>query len=796
MLNNKKSLIVGLLILSSLPFVSAQQNFDLTESFSGIFQTFFEFIGNEYVQYGIIFIAYFILLYGILAAGLKRVPAFQTSQNGGELSKNGKLVAVGIAIISVIGLFATTGGNPQEVAKKMSSLFGIWAGLMVSLVLFIAMYSFLKGTEYFESRKWEMMLLMFGGVMMIAGAWLALPSYFGWGALLAAVGFIAVLISMYTESNAPSGGHGERETGTGTVHYPKPPKGPKGPYPYPPTGVDFDYDAKDPSNVKIFVWWEPNSAEQNVVRYEVETRPSGIAGKTLGKVFGRRAGGWARIYDDSRVPTKADPLIKDNALAGEQYEFRFKAINNIGYESKWSREAKKFIPLPKETKEVPKETPTTTAGTGEPIRVIINMPRDGQKFKTTDEIRLSARIEKGRNPPYMWAWYVDNASGLTGRPRKGDIRKEIENSVIKDDLKTEGKHTVIISVRDAYGNTGSDRVEIEITSATPVTAEGTATTSPAMIESYSKQLLTSPTTGGIKVEIISPDEGTEFTQDQEIKLIGRADGESPYAWSWFIDNSSGHVESGEGNKIENAIIKTEMKTIGEHTIHLVAWDTKRNSGKTKIRIIIKPTMLRLPLFEKETTQEKEFIEYVKKAAEGTGSYYLLLQKAKQTLEKTKGTFAIASVETEIKKALENLNNKQGRTLKNLDKRVEQLEKGSNNFQEYLNAWMLQLRRTKHKPETVQEINSYVKEIQRRIVYRNNLRKVGYGEAYKRFDEGIKELIKKIETKKDVKEILGIIDDLLRIKNEMTKILSIINSTTEQINEFESRLQQIMEKLSK
>lgn len=192
----KKNLIIifSTLLVLVMPSVNAAMtNTNLFKGLENVFKIFFKLIMNVYIQYGLCFILFFILLYGAFSAGLKRAKAF-----GGDdgLSKEGKMICVALAMISDLGIFTLIlkKGGPKATLVPIFDSIGSFGVLALGVILFLIMY---YGFRNENDKKPCWAILLTGLTMMFIGSLVQNNDLTGLGSVLFVIGVICLLFTVF-----------------------------------------------------------------------------------------------------------------------------------------------------------------------------------------------------------------------------------------------------------------------------------------------------------------------------------------------------------------------------------------------------------------------------------------------------------------------------------------------------------------------------------------------------------------------------------------------------------------------
>jgi len=292
-----KKLNILTIILLSLPAVLAQNG--VQGALTGIFSSLQTILEVDELKFGLTFIAFFIILYGIFAAGLQIVPAFK---DDGKLSRNGKLVAVGFSLLGNVGVFLSSNGRPADAVANLLSAFGFYAAIFVGIIIFLMLYFALKDTEFFKERVWELLICYLGIALLLGGTIVPAPEAKAWGVVALTIGIVFLIISLFSGAteralDGPAGRMGSRAGRSRGGLFGR---GGRPPREQGPTPGPVEWDDPQYLSQAVELSWKPNPASDNVTKYVIERITTG-----LGK-WGRRAtfrSGWKPINTVSEVYT-------------------------------------------------------------------------------------------------------------------------------------------------------------------------------------------------------------------------------------------------------------------------------------------------------------------------------------------------------------------------------------------------------------------------------------------------------------------------------------------------------------
>jgi hypothetical protein len=203
----KAKFVLAIIILLLLPTVSsAAFTFNFGSSIGGLGQSIYTVLNNDYTVYAASFILFFILLYAIFAAALARVKVFQGE---GAISRNGKMVAVALSLLSSMGVFVYMRGIHTAIERVNGTLGWFGAVALAGLVFAITYFNIktneegtvARGAAFFATA---LALLLYGMFTDSKGA-------ADLGALILLITAIWAAISAFRRPRGPSDREQERE---------------------------------------------------------------------------------------------------------------------------------------------------------------------------------------------------------------------------------------------------------------------------------------------------------------------------------------------------------------------------------------------------------------------------------------------------------------------------------------------------------------------------------------------------------------------------------------------------------
>ncbi len=531
--NNKlKLFLIPTLLSLSLPAVFAQ---GIQGILNNLFKGLNTLITTDHTKFGLTFIAFFIVLYGVFSAGLNAVPAFKAD---GKLSKNGKLIAVGMSLLGVIGIFVTTDGRPYDVTKNVLEAFGIYGAIFVSVLIFLMLYFAFKDTDFYNDRQWQLLICYLGIAMFLGGVISNHTSWSDAAVIFLIIGGFFLLSSLITSGGDDEGGGPLK--GIKDFFKPKGPKSPpaaktpKGPVPNGVNGIEIKWD---PEKKTVNISWEPNPDSDEVTTYVVRKARYGSPR-------------WGNpIYSSPKVRDKSNPLPDTAVEPKKTYVYKITAYNNNGESS-----GEKYditIPPPDE---VPPEPVTAKKGKTEKgekkekeypdLNIEITSPQNNLEFLKKGDypkpeekfVRLEGKAEG--TAPYAWAWYVKDEQAGRGDRAIQKIGEGTGDTIREESLDLSqaapGKREIYLTVRDSGNKTGNAKITINVKEE-----------------------------GALSVVILTKD-GTEFPDNASVNIKGVvSDKKIPKGTKLWID----FLVNGEHAKLMN-----EVKNSEEFEINVKAFE--------------------------------------------------------------------------------------------------------------------------------------------------------------------------------------------------------------------------------
>ncbi len=162
---------------------------------NNIGNTVYKLMQNQNFVYFLTFVFYFLILWAIWSAAARAVKIFQRGDGGIEgLNKSGRMLALSGAMLSTLGIFWATKGKTQLLTNLLDP-FGIFGGLLLGVVVFMITY-FGFGTQS-KDKSWKRAMVVAGFAMVFAGTVSSHPNIMWWGWLIALIGLLFFLPSLF-----------------------------------------------------------------------------------------------------------------------------------------------------------------------------------------------------------------------------------------------------------------------------------------------------------------------------------------------------------------------------------------------------------------------------------------------------------------------------------------------------------------------------------------------------------------------------------------------------------------------
>jgi len=207
-----KLILLNLIFLAvlSLPVYAAP-----TEALMGGFNILGGFLEgllkSTYAMFGLTVVIFTILFYNLYAVLLGKIPVFKGDK--GPVSKNGKIVALCLALLSSMGLFGLIflGGGAANVGELLTNFLGPFstlAGMLLAFLFFGIIWFGFKDTD--KDSAWSRALWGAGLVMIFIGGLMSRPGLFALGWLIA-----VLFLGIFLFKGGPMDGAGGGSSGGG-----------------------------------------------------------------------------------------------------------------------------------------------------------------------------------------------------------------------------------------------------------------------------------------------------------------------------------------------------------------------------------------------------------------------------------------------------------------------------------------------------------------------------------------------------------------------------------------------------
>lgn len=339
-------LIAGLLMLQIVGCQSSYQGYAGSPSygyypgsnyvynvFGTVGQQIYSVLTNVYAVYATTFILFFILLYSIFAASIRKVKVFS---DDGKISRQGKMAAISLAILGDMGIFYYTWTSYDAVNRILTTM-GWFGSLVFAGMVFGITYYNLKTNE--EGKVHTGPAWFAAGLTLIMyGMFTNSPGAVSWGTIILIVAAIWAGIKSF-------GGRGRRgeedrvarervnEDDEDRAEHRR-----RQGEPVPQQVQNFQAAMHGPPNPSVDLSWTANPASDNVIGYQIQRRhngrPTGWWGRrVLSAGYRDFVAGWSdlnTVSGTSYTDTPVNPQLN--------YEYRIRAINNVGEKGPWRRQ--------------------------------------------------------------------------------------------------------------------------------------------------------------------------------------------------------------------------------------------------------------------------------------------------------------------------------------------------------------------------------------------------------------------------------------------------------------------------
>ncbi len=200
----KSNLLITLLVLLILPSAYA---LDIESSLEKAGTTLFNFFLNDYIVFGFMLVFFFILLYGVFAVGLSKIPSMNDSPHI-------KKIAAALSFLSTTAIFFFW--MKKGIAETVSGILtpiGFFGGLALAFIVFSFFWYTMKDSE--GKHNWSIAFIASGIAFIIFGQLTQSPSALSWGWVFLLIGLIGALIGAFGGGKSDSsdkGKDGDKDT--------------------------------------------------------------------------------------------------------------------------------------------------------------------------------------------------------------------------------------------------------------------------------------------------------------------------------------------------------------------------------------------------------------------------------------------------------------------------------------------------------------------------------------------------------------------------------------------------------
>ncbi|PLW80058.1 hypothetical protein C0585_04635 [Candidatus Woesearchaeota archaeon] len=283
---------------------------------SGPLELFMKIISNELSVFFLMFIFFFMLIYGITYASLSKAKVFD------KQTRSLKAVSVSIAAITNLAFFGLTrnNGGPRAALMRILSFSEFLFGILIVVVFFFVVYYAFKNDDSNGSTNWGIALIGAGIGLLLVGSLICQPEWNQWGSTLILIGALMWVFNRNGGSNnlttGPTRpGDQRREPGEG------PETG------YPPGIVNPFIVIIPPTGGVANISWGARPDNEEVQNYQIQRREFNTAR------------GWRRgplTWITVATPGPNDTTAQDNRnVQAIPYEYRIRALNRFGA-GRWS----------------------------------------------------------------------------------------------------------------------------------------------------------------------------------------------------------------------------------------------------------------------------------------------------------------------------------------------------------------------------------------------------------------------------------------------------------------------------
>ncbi|MBN2422595.1 hypothetical protein JXB41_05180 [Candidatus Woesearchaeota archaeon] len=189
-------------------------------------RTLYDFTRNNYIRFTVSFLFYFMMLYGLFGVGLSNLPAFAEKK---KLNKYGKLVCLGLAGLSVLGIFALGGHESiSSIVARTLGPFAVFSAISIAVAAFSLVYFSFREVDK-ENKAWRYGLLFMGLSLVWFGYLVTEPHVTSIGWFVAFIGLLVFMIAEILSMGEPSEEEAIPEEKEGKSPEEKAPKAPAKP---------------------------------------------------------------------------------------------------------------------------------------------------------------------------------------------------------------------------------------------------------------------------------------------------------------------------------------------------------------------------------------------------------------------------------------------------------------------------------------------------------------------------------------------------------------------------------------
>lgn len=156
------------------------------------FEMIVQLLSSELAVFVMLFIFFFILMYAVFNAALKRTPIFKEGTQS-------KIAAVALAAIVDIAFFGISQryGGPQALLTRFLNAFELFGGLILAITMFMIIYFGFRPEK--GGTKWKLALGGAGMALLLVGSMICNPNWTANGMLILFFALIAWLFGTITD---------------------------------------------------------------------------------------------------------------------------------------------------------------------------------------------------------------------------------------------------------------------------------------------------------------------------------------------------------------------------------------------------------------------------------------------------------------------------------------------------------------------------------------------------------------------------------------------------------------------